>query len=97
MAIPFNAPNKDAALVLINHIISPEMQIGKYDVRNWGDLPVLDVNRLSQAQRNLLDSIDNGIGILTPAELQARRVPEVQAAKIPIIDRLWQIHVLGTR
>ena len=97
VAIPFNAPNKDAALVLINHIISPEMQIEKYDVSNWGDLPVFDVNRLSPAQRNLLDNIDNGIGILSPAELQARRVPEVQAAKIPIIDRLWQTHVLGAR
>ena len=89
VAIPFNAPNKDAALVLINHIISAEMQISKYDVKNWGDLPVFDINRLSGAERSLLDNIDNGIGILSPAELQEKRIPEVQAEKVPIIDRLW--------
>ena len=94
VAIPFNAPNKDAALVLINHIISAEMQISKYDVKNWGDLPVFSVNRLTPAQRNLLDGIDNGMGILTPAELQAKRIPEIQAEKVAIIERLWYSHVV---
>jgi putative spermidine/putrescine transport system substrate-binding protein len=95
VAIPFNAPNKAGAMALINHIISPEMQTTKYDVNNWGDLPVFDASRLSSEQRAVLDSIDNGIGILTPAQLQAHRVAEVQASKIPIIDRLWQRHILG--
>jgi putative spermidine/putrescine transport system substrate-binding protein len=94
MAIPFNAPNVEAALVLINHIISPEIQITKYDANNWGDFPVFDVSRLSAQQRALLESIDNGVGILSAAELQESRLPEVQAAKIPIIDRLWIEHVL---
>ena len=93
MAIPFNAPNKDAALVLINHILSPEMQISKFDARNWGDMPVFDINRLSAAQRALLDDIYTGQGTLSADELLARRVPEVQAPKIPIIDRLWLRHV----
>jgi len=94
MAIPFNAPNLEAALVLINHIISPEIQITKYDANNWGDFPVFDVTRLSAEQRALLESVDNGVGILTAEELQARRLPEVQAAKIPIIDQLWIDYVL---
>ena len=94
MAIPFNAPNKEAALVLINHIISPEIQITKYDAQNWGDFPVFDVNRLSSENRALFESIDNGRGILTAGELQASRLPEPQAAKIPIIDQLWIEHVL---
>jgi putative spermidine/putrescine transport system substrate-binding protein len=93
MAIPFNAPNKDAALVLINHIISPEMQISKFDSNNWGDMPVFDVSRLSAEQRAMLDSIDNGLGIISPEELLARRIPEVQAPKVPIVDRLWLRHV----
>ena len=94
LMIPYNAPNKEGALRLINHIISPEIQITKYDARNWGDFPVFDVGRLSAEQRAKLDAIDNGIGILTAAELQDRRIPEVQAYKIPIIDRLWIEHVL---
>jgi putative spermidine/putrescine transport system substrate-binding protein len=94
MAIPFNAPNVEAALVLINHIISPEIQISKYDAENWGDFPVFDVNRLSPHQRELFESIDNGMGILTAGELQDRRLPEVHAGKIPIIDQLWIDYVL---
>ncbi|MCL2386708.1 MAG: ABC transporter substrate-binding protein [Defluviitaleaceae bacterium] len=94
MAIPFNAPNSSAALRLINHIISPEIQITKYDARNWGDFPVFDVNRLNPEQLELLNAIDNGAGILTAAQLQDHRLPEVQAYKIPIIDRLWIEHVL---
>ena len=94
MAIPFNAPNKAGALALINHIISAEMQITKYDASNWGDLPIFDVDRLTDTQKAQLDAIDNGVGILTPEELFAHRLPEVQAEKIPIIERLWERHVL---
>jgi len=93
VAVPYNAPNKDAALVLINHIISAEMQISKYDIKNWGDLPVFDINRLNGDERKLLDDIDNGTGILSPAELQAKRVSEVQAEKVPVIDRLWYRYI----
>ncbi|MCL1994331.1 MAG: ABC transporter substrate-binding protein [Spirochaetes bacterium] len=95
VAIPFNAPNVEGALSLISHIISAEMQITKYDARNWGDLPVFDVERLTAQQRAMLESIDNGGGILPADVLLAHRVPEVAAAKIPIIDRLWIEHVLG--
>jgi len=94
LAIPFNAPNKEVAKVLINHIISPEIQITKYDARNWGDLPVFDTARLSEAQRALLDAVDNGVGILDVEELQASRLPEISAAKVPIIDQLWIEYVL---
>jgi len=94
MAIPYNAPNRAGAIALINHIISAEMQITKYDARNWGDLPVFDVQRLTPQQRELLDAIDNGIGILSPEVLFEHRLPEVQAYKIPIIERLWVQHVL---
>lgn len=94
IAVPYNAPNIAGAIALINHIISAEMQITKYEASNWGDLPVFDVNLLNAGQRAMLDAVDNGVGILTPDELFAHRLPEVQAAKIPIIERLWIQHVL---
>jgi putative spermidine/putrescine transport system substrate-binding protein len=94
VAVPFNAPNKDAALVLINHIISAEMQITKYDMKNWGDLPVFDVNKLSSEEKTNLSKIDNGKGILTPEELLSKRKPEIQAEKVSIIEKLWEEKVL---
>jgi len=94
MAIPYNAPNQAGAIALIHHIISAEMQITKYDARNWGDLPVFDVERLNAQQRAMLDGVDNGIGILPPDVLLSHRIPEVQAYKVPMIERLWERHVL---
>ena len=53
------------------------------------------INRLTLKQVNdLLSAVDNGIGLLPPEVLLNHRVPEVQAYKIPIIDRLWERHVL---
>jgi len=94
VAIPFNAPNKDAALVLINLIISPEMQISKYDIKNWGDLPVFEMSKLSKEQKTLLDSISGMQGVLTPEETLKKRIPEIQADKVAIIEKLWEEWVL---
>lgn len=94
MAVPFNAPNVEGALAVINHIISPEIQISKYDANHWGDLPVFDVNLISDEQRATLEAVDNGIGILSAEELQGSRLPEVAGWKVPIIDQLWIRHVL---
>jgi putative spermidine/putrescine transport system substrate-binding protein len=97
LAIPYNAPNKDAALVLVNHLISPEMQVSKYDIKNWGDLPVLDINRLSSDEKDAFSNIDNGKGILSPDELLKKRKPEIQADKVSIIEKLWYEKVLKNR
>ncbi|EKS7794661.1 ABC transporter substrate-binding protein [Edwardsiella piscicida] len=51
LAIPFNAPAKDAAQVVINFLISPEAQARKADSRIWGDPTIVDVARLPPEQR----------------------------------------------
>ncbi len=94
MAIPYSSPNKDAALVLINHILSVEMQASKYDIKNWGDLPVLDMKRLKGEEKAVFNKLDNGKGILTPEELLLKRQPEVQAEKVSVIEKLWYEKVL---
>ena len=94
VAIPYNSPNKDAALVLVNHIISVEMQASKYDIKNWGDLPVLDMIRLNDEEKAVFNRIDNGKGILAPEELLKKRKPEIQAEKVSIIEKLWYEKVL---
>jgi putative spermidine/putrescine transport system substrate-binding protein len=94
VAIPFNAPNKDAAFVLINHLISVAMQAAKLDVNNWGDLPVLDLDRLSEAERATIAGTNIGQGVLPMDELLRKRLPEVHARKIAIIEELWREEVL---
>lgn len=46
LGIPYNATNKAAAMVLINHLISPEAQWKKALPAVWGDGTVLDTDRL---------------------------------------------------
>jgi putative spermidine/putrescine transport system substrate-binding protein len=95
LAVPFNAPNKAAALVVINNILSPEVQVTKYDPIVWGDLPVTDPNRLTAAQRQAFDAIKLGEGVIPQDILLQHRVPEMRAELVPIIESLWREFVLG--
>ncbi|MBT9153594.1 MAG: hypothetical protein DDT39_00251 [Firmicutes bacterium] len=94
VAIPFNSPNKDAAFVLIHHLISVAMQAAKLDVGNWGDLPVLDLTRLSETERATIAGTNIGQGVLPMSELLTKRLPEIHARKVAIIEELWREEVL---
>ncbi|WP_427340242.1 ABC transporter substrate-binding protein [Caloranaerobacter sp. DY30410] len=89
LAIPFNAPNKAGALAVINFILSPEAQASKYDPKNWGDLPVLDNNKLSDSEKSLFTNVKIGKGTLPQQYLLDHRVPEMPANLIPIIEEIW--------
>lgn len=95
LAIPKNAPNNAAALILINSILSPELQASKYDPNNWGDLPVLDNNKLSVDEKALFKSIPIGAGVPSQEELLGKRVPEMPVQLIPIIEELWMETIPG--
>lgn len=95
VAIPFNAPNKTFALTLINLILSPAMQISKYDIKNWGDLPVFNINKLSKEEKSELAKINNAKNVLSPDELLNKRIPELQADKVAIIEKIWMDKVGG--
>lgn len=95
MAIPMNAPNRDAALVLINAILAPELQVSKYDPQVWGDLPVLENSTLSVDEKALFESIPLGQGVPTQEELLSKRVPEMPVHLIPIIEEIWMEMVPG--
>jgi putative spermidine/putrescine transport system substrate-binding protein len=95
LAVPFNCPNKAGAMVVINHILSPEVQVTKYDPTVWGDLPVTDPTRLSPAQRQLFETIQLGEGVIPQDVLLQNRVPEMRAELVPIIESLWRKAILG--
>jgi putative spermidine/putrescine transport system substrate-binding protein len=94
LAIPFNASNKNGAMVLINTILDPEVQASKYDPAVWGDLPVLDPARLSAERIALFESIVVGKGSIPLRTLLEKRVPELPATFIPILDEIWRETVL---
>ncbi|SEF59015.1 putative spermidine/putrescine transport system substrate-binding protein [Caloramator fervidus] len=95
LAIPFNAPNKAGALVVINHILSPQIQASKYNPEVWGDLPVIEPDLLNDKEKELFKNVDLGEGVIPQDMLLKHRVPEMRADLIPIIESLWREVVLG--
>jgi putative spermidine/putrescine transport system substrate-binding protein len=89
LAIPFNAPNVEGALVTINHLMSVEAQVSKFDPARWGDLPVLSPGKLSAEEKSLFDGVDIGRGALPVETILGHRIPEVPATLIPIIEEIW--------
>lgn len=93
MAIAFNSPNKAGAMVVINEMITPYLQARQFDVRK--NLPVVDYEKLNKEEKAYFDNVDIGEGTLTQDELLERRLPEMPAALVPIIEEIWQEEVPG--
>lgn len=95
LAIPFNAPNKPGAMALINYILNVESQATKYEPATWGDLPVLDNDKLSQEEKVRFESIELGIATLPQDILLEHRIPEMPADLVPIIEKIWIEEIPG--
>ncbi len=93
LTIPYNSPNKAGALVVINFLLSPEAQASKYDPANWGDLPVLDNDKLADNEKEIFANIKTGSGTIPQDELLSHRVPEMSAKLVPIIEEIWQENI----
>jgi putative thiamine transport system substrate-binding protein len=86
VAIPYNAPNKAAAQVVANFLLSPEAQARKADIAVWGDPTVLDVARLPPAQRQAFHSVAPLPGQLRQT---APALPEPHASWVDALESQW--------
>ena len=93
MGIAFNSPNKAGAMVVINAIISGEIQLTQY--AQLRELPVVSADKLSAEEQAAFDAVDLGKGVLSQAELLAHRLPEMPASLVPIIEEIWLNEVVG--
>lgn len=93
MAIAKNSGNKAGAIVAINEMLSPEIQADRYDVMKV--LPVLDNSKLSEEQKAAFDKVDLGKGTIPQDELLSKRLPEMPAELVPIIEEIWLEEVVG--
>ena len=93
MAIAANSPNKAGAMVVINAIISGEIQLTQY--AQLRELPVVATDKLNEAEKTAFDGVDLGQGVLSQAELLAHRLPEMPASLVPIIEQIWLAEVVG--
>lgn len=93
IAIAANSGNIPGALVAINAMLSPEMQLSQYQVLKT--LPVLDNDKLSGEQKADFSAVDMGQGVLAQDELLEHRLPEMPAGLVPIIEEIWAEEVVG--
>ena len=95
VAIPFNAPNKAAALVLADLILRPDMQAAQVDPVDGAGFGLgIDVNLLDEEQAEAINEIFASIeGAADPAEFSAV-VPNIAAEYHTLVEEGWERCVL---
>ena len=93
MAIAANSGNKAGAMVTINEMLSPEIQADRYEQLKV--IPVLDNSKLTDEQKAAFDQVDLGEGTIPQDELLSKRLPEMPAELVPIIEEIWNEEVVG--
>jgi putative thiamine transport system substrate-binding protein len=88
VAIPFNAANREGAIVAAEFLLSPEAQARKQDVAVWGDPTVLDLDRLAPADRARFAALDLGPATLPPDRL-GPALPEPHPSWMVLLERRW--------
>lgn len=71
VAIPYNAAHKEAAMVVANLLLSPEVQARAQDPKTMGNFTVLDLAKLDPEQRSLFQRPADAAGLPTNSELGA--------------------------
>lgn len=93
MAIAANSGNKAGAMVAINEMMSPEIQADRFATMKT--LPVVDYDKLNDEQKAAFDEVELGKGAIPQDELLSKRIPEMPAELVPIIEEIWQEEVVG--
>lgn len=96
VAIPFNSPNKAAALVTANLILDPESMLVKNDPNNdfkWGSLHPLDLANAPEDVQQMFNDLDLGPATIALSELHTQ-LPPLSAEMVPIFEAAWRENVL---
>ncbi|MEP5731079.1 MAG: ABC transporter substrate-binding protein [Sulfitobacter sp.] len=91
--IPFNSPNKAAALVLQNVLLSGEAQYQKALPSVWGAAPAIEMSRTSDAVQADFAKIVKHPNVVPADELAKAALPELQASWISAIEQGWLANV----
>ncbi len=89
VAIPYNAAHKEGAMVLANFLLEPATQARAQDIQEIGSLNVLDMAKLSAAQRALFDRLTPSAALPSAADLGQPQL-EPHASWMTRVTADWQ-------
>lgn len=97
VAIPYNAEDKAAAMVVANFLLSPEAQLKKATPEVWGDFPAINPSNLPAEFRDIFATLPRGRATLSDEELQSHQLPEPPSKILVFLEKGWQDQVLKNR
>jgi putative spermidine/putrescine transport system substrate-binding protein len=97
VAIPYNAKDAAAAMVVANFLLSPEAQLEKARPEVWGDFPAISPTKLTSPWQERFASLPRGKATLADADLQAHQLPEPPSTILVELEKGWVEHVLKNR
>jgi putative spermidine/putrescine transport system substrate-binding protein len=97
VAIPYNAADKAAAMVVADFLLSPEAQLEKAKPGVWGDFPALSQQKLPPQWQQRFADLPRGPATLDDAELQSHQLPEPPSEILIHLEQGWEQQVLKNR
>lgn len=91
--IPFNSPNKAAAMVLQNLLLSGEAQLEKAKAEVWGASPAIEIARTPAEVQAAFAAIKTHPAVVPAEELAKAALPELQADWLTAIEDGWKANV----
>ena len=93
-AIPYNAGDKEAAMVLADLLLSPEAALVNAGPDGAGFTSAIDLSRLPAEQAAEFEELQESPYQVPPAELAAATLPEVSADYVNRLEKDWKANVL---
>lgn len=94
IAVAANSPHKAGALVVMNEVLSPEMQAARLDIAKI--CPAIDNTRMEPEEQKLFENaMPSGGGTIPLEELNEKKLPQMPAKLVPIIEEIWLEEVVG--
>ncbi len=93
MAIPKNATNPAAAMVAINAIMDPAIQISQF--QKVGYYPFTPYELMEDEQKAEYDKIDWSVGLLNPVDMLPYTIPQANGQNNDLIEEIWAEEVLN--
>lgn len=95
LAIPFNSPNKAAAMVVANFLMTPEGQYEAAKPSVLGQITPLALDRLPTDWQERFAALPRDEATLPLEVRRKHRLPELQSPWLVHIEKDWQLNVLN--